>query len=283
MQLNPREIYTIARGLEDHTISTVFYVRAVIRNARTQEIIDTVNLENQGDNHRYSEDWQVPPDISGHGFWILIAISVYTDALYTTKSSQYADKYEEHLVQQRPDTNLGMGGGGVDVDYKKIQKMIDSAIAKVPKPEKVTIPKVDLEPVLSSLEKISDLVSSIRIPEPIPVDFSAVLKRIDLAIEAANDKNMTEAQIAPLHDLHQRFSDLLESNSSDSVRQQLEEVVRKTVDALQKIQSYFTSDIEEVKGDLKDVKQLLGNSVGYIMKEKEKAEPKKSVNPLAVL
>src|SRR5437879_1246261 len=98
LQLEPLELYTIARGLEDHTDSTQYYVQAVIRNAKTDALIATVQLTDQGDQHRYSKAWQVPQDQTGLGFYLLIETSVYTDSGYTTKSQNYGDKYETYLV-----------------------------------------------------------------------------------------------------------------------------------------------------------------------------------------
>src|SRR5574337_612585 len=101
MQLEPREYFTIARGLEDYTDSTTYYVRAVIRNARTDALIDTVNLTDNG-NRRFTKAWQVPADPSGLGFYIIVTTTVYTDSGYTTKAENYLERFEEHLVQNRP-------------------------------------------------------------------------------------------------------------------------------------------------------------------------------------
>src|SRR5258707_3851150 len=101
MQLEPLEDFTIARGLEDHTDSTTYYVRAVVRDAKTDALLATVNLTDQGDAHRFSKKWQIPADQTGQGYYLLITTSVYTDSGYTTKSSNYGDKDETYLVMRR--------------------------------------------------------------------------------------------------------------------------------------------------------------------------------------
>src|SRR5438552_2121522 len=124
LQLNPLEDFTIARGLEDHTDSTTYYVRAVVRNAKTDDAIATVTLDDKGDGHRFTKKWQVPADQTGLGFYILVMTSVYTDSGYTTKSPNYGDKYETYLVQSRMNPVIDVP----QIDYKGIRKMIQEEL-----------------------------------------------------------------------------------------------------------------------------------------------------------
>ena len=88
IQLTPQKIFTIVRGLENHIDTATYYVQAVIRNSRTNAIIDTINLTDR-DGYRFSKEWQVPADPSGEGLVIDIVTSIYTDSGYTTKSENY--------------------------------------------------------------------------------------------------------------------------------------------------------------------------------------------------
>jgi hypothetical protein len=133
MQLHPREQFTITRQLNDPAIVTTFYVRAVIRNAKTDTVIDTVNLTDKT-GQRFTKQWLVPADPSGQGFWISIVTSVYTDNGYTTKSTDYGDEACSYLVQERYVFNPNYPVGP-DIDYKRIKKMIDEAIKKIEIPE----------------------------------------------------------------------------------------------------------------------------------------------------
>src|SRR5437879_3576262 len=123
-QLYPQEEFVIARGLEDHTDSSTHYVQAVVRNVKTDTLIDTVQLTDQG-NRRFSKKWQVPADPTGLGFWILITSTVYTDSNYTTKDANYGERFEEHFIEARQHNH---GGGGSDIDYKKIEKLMQDQL-----------------------------------------------------------------------------------------------------------------------------------------------------------
>ncbi len=202
MQLQPQEYFTIARGLEDHTDSATYYVRAVIRNARTDALIDTVNLTNQGDGYRFSREWQVPADTSGQGFYLLITSSVYTDSGYTTKASNYGDLYDTYLVQDRT-RRIGGGWSGISVDYEKIKKIIIEEIQKLPRVDEIEfpkfevpkfpeIPKVDLQPVMREIGAVKKLIDNLEfpvIPKPEKVDLQPLvnlIKKIDLSNTESN-------------------------------------------------------------------------------------------------
>ncbi len=146
MILQPREYFTIVRQIPDPNDSNTYYVRAEIRNARTDALIDTVNLVDQG-NRRFSVPWQVPADSSGHGFYISIMTAIYTDAGYSVPSDGYAQELQTFLVDNRF-RNLGGGGGGDDVDYKKIRKIMHEEITEFS-------PETDLSPVLAGIRGLS--------------------------------------------------------------------------------------------------------------------------------
>lgn len=170
MQLNPRETFTIVRQIEDHTDQATYYVRAVIRNAKTDAIIQVdgnnyVNLTDQG-SQRFTKNWLVPADASGQGFYISILTSVYTDSGYTTKSENYGDKIETYLVQDRVNANLGGlgGGGGSDIDYKKIRKIVDEVVKQrlkedIDMPEMPEFPEI---PPFPEFPEMPDVVAPLK-------------------------------------------------------------------------------------------------------------------------
>jgi len=63
LQVNPRETYPIVRQLADPLDTGTYYVRAVVRNARTDETLETLNLTNKGSG-RFLYNYQVPADAS---------------------------------------------------------------------------------------------------------------------------------------------------------------------------------------------------------------------------
>lgn len=150
MQLQPREYFTIVRQLADHSDPATNYVQAKVRNARTDELLATVNLTHQG-TQRFTSEYQIPADVSGLGFYISIVTLVYTDSGYSNLNSNYSAEEHTYLVQDR--MMRLQGRGGPDIDYKRIQKMIAEAIAAQDKP----VP-VDLAGFKASLLKDIDSV-----------------------------------------------------------------------------------------------------------------------------
>jgi hypothetical protein len=199
MQLNPRESFTVVRQIEDHTDSSTYYVRAVIRNAKSDALLDTLNLDDKG-GQRFSKSWQVPADPSGQGFYISILTSVYTDSGYTAKSVNYGDKIETLLVQERQVFNPNYPiPTGPDISYKKIEEIIErhttktanKIIVKIPKPQKIKIPKVDIvTPVQALLSDITKLIKGIEIPKP--VNFDEVLSRIETLLKKGESRDNKE-------------------------------------------------------------------------------------------
>jgi hypothetical protein len=155
IQLQPREQFTVVRQIEDHTDSTTYYVQAVIRNARTDALIATINLDDNGDR-RFSKAWLVPADVSGRGFWISILTSVYTDSGYTTKSSNYGDKMDTYLIQDRyvfnPNYPLPTGQ---DIDYKRIEKIVSNV--KPQDPKVITVVKEVVVKTPMEMPKMPDM------------------------------------------------------------------------------------------------------------------------------
>ncbi len=171
MQLSPGETYTVGYVIDNHTdpVRDSYYVRAVIRNARTFATLDTLNLTLAGSGTGiYTKDWQVPADTSGNGFYVTITITVYTDSGYTTKSDQYGEKMLEHLIQVRRNTNFGGGGGGWYPDkyfFEKLSGLMEEAskkkLAEALKLLPPPTPATDLMPVLDILSKMGTKVSDI--------------------------------------------------------------------------------------------------------------------------
>ncbi len=270
--LNPSEQFPIVRGLTDHTDSATYYVRAVIRNAKTDAILATVNLADQGDGRRFLYTWQVVADSSGQGLWISITTSVYTDSGYTTKGT-YRDEFETYLVQDRVNPFLlGGGGGGADVNYEKIKKIVQEVIKGIPVPKEVKVPKTDLSAVLEAIGGLREAVSAITIPIPSPVDLSVVLSKIDQAIAAASDKSVGGEQTQLLSDLHDKLAAFVQENSNESQRKELDEALTKVNTALENIQEFFTADVEEIKAGIESIKNselVLNVPIKHVGKESE--------------
>lgn len=271
MQLNPQENFTIARGLEDHTDNTVLYVRAFIRDARTDTLLSTVDLANRGDNHRFSSVWPVPADPSGQGFYIVVTTSVYSDSSYTTKTPLYGDKYDEYLVMTRTNATAGIGGGGgEDVDYKKIQRIVQEELKKLvfpamPEPQ-VFVPKeIDLSPILEALKDVGNKVNVQKLPD-VKVDFSDVLAKLDRIVVKAANPQIDPDQLKPLVTLSEELTEMLEAKEEG-----LKETCEKIEDVLEKMKQFFGADVDRMGDTVKELKKKFDN-VQYVVLGKKDEE-----------
>jgi hypothetical protein len=253
MQLRPQEHFTIVRQLEDHTDTGTYYVRAVIRNARTDALIDTINLSDKG-NRRFTGDWQVTPDVSGEGFYISILTTVYTDSGYTTKSENYGEKIDTYLVQDRMNPNLGMGGGGADVDYKKIQKMIDNAVESIVIPEQK---EVDLKPLLGAINTLHYQIAAIKLPEPEKLNLQPVLD----AIKAIRIPKSEKLDLSPV-------LDALDSLSEDVASQ----LKAQFAPIVENVRQLLTVDTEEIKATGKSIEQKLDQMPYVVLQPQQQSQ-----------
>ncbi len=218
--LQPREYFTIVRHLPDPGDSSTSYVRAIVRNSLTGATLDTLNLSESGANtHRFTYNYQVPADVSGLGFYIDITTYVYTDSGYTSKSTVYGEDNNTYLVFDR---FKKLGGGGSDVDYKRIAKMLAEAIKKIEMPD---MSGMELSPVIAQLQDIKkacDTMCAMEIPTmpDMKSEMAPVLTAIQEAekeiISAIDTKEVTEAtDLSPLHDAISKLGDAMGTHTSD--------------------------------------------------------------------
>ena len=160
--------FTVVRQIANHTDTATYYVRAVIRNAYTDTILDTLDLTDKG-SQRFKKDWKVPADPSGQGFYISIITSVYEDSGYTTKSASYGDEENTYLVADRV---LGGRGGTASISFgiSDIRRVIKEELDKVEKPEPMDMPEMPKMPEMKwedILSAISEVGNKIEPPEKI--------------------------------------------------------------------------------------------------------------------
>lgn len=256
-QLEPREYFTISRQLDDPTDTATYYVRAEIRKAIDDSLIDTVDLEDVG-GQRFRKKWQVPADPSGQGFYIVITTKVYTDNGYTNVSPNYGIDEKVYLVQKRYNPVLG-AGGGVDVDYKKVRKIIQEEIKKIPKVEIPKAEKVDLSSVYSELREIKRRVEGIKIPE-LKVDLSEVIKELRGVKEAVNGIEIPEPEKIDLSPILDRL---------DSLENDLRDIEKKS--ALRR-----GEEMKKLSGLVEDLKNTLKNGLPLKLSLNESTYKKRS-------
>ena len=160
MQLNPSELFLIARQLEDSSDLSTYFIRAVVKDA-SNSTIDTIDLIDRGSQF-FSKSYTIPPDTTGNGRWITIQTLVYNDAGYTTLSTLYGVRLDTYLVQQRSNAGLALGGGGADISYKKIAELIAAEIKKIEFPSQKDVDFSSLTKLINSIpiEKMENSILS---------------------------------------------------------------------------------------------------------------------------
>lgn len=194
--LKPQQWFTVVRQIANHLDGATYYVRAVIRNAYTDAIIDTLDLDAKG-GQRYTKNWRVPADPSGQGFYISIVTSVYTDSGHTTKSENYGDEENTHLVSNvfLPTTK---GGGGSNLDAFMVRRIVSEELDKRPYPQPIEPPEPVMrwDDVLGAVQKVQKAVSAIPTDQ---VDTSPILDAIRGVQAAVEAKPVTQAtDLAPV-------------------------------------------------------------------------------------
>ncbi len=184
IQLDPQETFVICRQLDDPTDTNKYYVRAYIRNAKTDELLDTIDLTDQGDQ-RFRGEYQVPADVSGEGFYITITTKVYTDSGYTNESPNYAREENQYLVQKRYNPILGSGGGG-GVDYKKLRRIVREVVREETAP--IAQKNIDFNPVVKEIERTKKEIRKIKIPKLEKFDYAKIEKKVERETAGIIDK-----------------------------------------------------------------------------------------------
>jgi len=214
IRINPREYFALVRQISDPTDTDTYYVQVKIRNAKTDVLLDTVNLTDKGDQ-RFSKSWQAGSDVSGNGTYIIATSRVYTDSGYSTESALYSVEQIQYLIQERYNPIYGNGSGGgytADVDYKKIETMINKAVSNIPETKipKIKFPKqkeADIKSVLRAID-------SINIPEQEKLDLSPALSAIKEIKFPEPEKFNYERLEEAMQNLSKTISDLSKGSNS---------------------------------------------------------------------
>ncbi len=213
MILRPQRPFTIVRQLNNPFITDTFYVRAVVRDAYTDAVLDTISLTDRT-AQRFTGIWQVAADPSGLGREISIVTSVYADSGYTTKSENYGDEESSHTIEDRyVGGKSGAGGpsmpsfGASGPDARTIRRIVKEELASQAEEDKaadgtddISLPPVPMrwEEILSAIDGIKE---GMKPQEQKPVDLSPVLKALRTVEQAVKDnKAATVSDIKPLLD-----------------------------------------------------------------------------------
>lgn len=252
MNLYAQSNFAVVRQIGNHTDVTSYYVRAVIRNAYTDELIATLDLEDKG-NQRYKKNWKVPADPSGEGFYVSIITSVYTDSGHTTKSDEYADEETTYLVADKQalkngssSSGIGRGAGLIgrdvrdiiveeltkfweknkpkDIEFPKPEKYamrwddILSAVKEVNKNIKgIKLEPTDLKPIIKAISGIEKLVKAIEIPK---LDLTPVIKKMEQLKQMGNEESGSDKEeiLGVINALIEKFDKNLRDQIEDALK-----------------------------------------------------------------
>jgi len=242
MQIEPQTPLPAVYQIQDHTDPNrdSYYVRAVVRDSRTGDVIQTLNLVSES-NGRYAKNFNAPVDGTGLGRPIDVTTAVYTDALYTTKSELYAEVLERWYVKSQ---SQNFGTSGTEVDYEFIRKMMEKVMADSKQEdavEPVEPPEpVDFSPVLRAIARLETSISEIpEPPEQEKVELNPVLDAISKSqdalfahIDAIEKPEPTDLSsvlegIQNLADSIGRVGDLVENLPKKDIQQTIEKTLQK--------------------------------------------------------
>lgn len=151
MQLSPNSLIPVSYTASIPGDTTVYFVQAVLRDTQSGTTLQTLNLTNVSTTpNRYQGSFNPVSDPSGLGRAIDITISVYTDSGHTTLSNNYQILQLNYTILQPWIQNLGTGGG-LNIDYDKLQKMFDGTKVtnaeigneKAPKRERINYTRLE--------------------------------------------------------------------------------------------------------------------------------------------
>jgi hypothetical protein len=147
-------------------------------------VLKTIDLTDAGGG-RFEGTYLVPP---AEGTYFDITTMVYSDAGYTTQDTMYADEANQYLGAIRwglQYMNYG-GGGGSDIDYKKIRKIVEEEVGNI-----TTLTSDEVAIIVSNAsgkirkaiedthKAVSDIViPEVVIPEQKEVDLSPVQNKL---------------------------------------------------------------------------------------------------------
>ena len=247
MQLIPNRIFTVVRQIGNHTDTGTYYVRAIIRNAYTDEILATLDLEDKG-GLRFKKDWRVPAETSGLGSFISIVTSVYVADDYVTKSENYSDEEHTYLWAELSSV-VGSGGQGFSekFDYRRIESIVAKGIATIPAPEpfpEIPTPKeyeMRWNDVLDAVERVRIAVEALPTENN---DDAPIMKKLDEIAIAIESKEVTPAtDLTPVLNKLSEDKDDNELNH-DEAKEMIDSSTKKILDAIPK---EMTKAIKKIK------------------------------------
>jgi hypothetical protein len=182
MFFQPYRNYVITRQIYNERDFGQVWIKAWVRDADTDEaLVDGVEMTEATDEiGRFKYTFKLPADPSGNGRQLRVITVVYEDSGYTSRNVNY--QVEENNIVVRDMNIMGhSGGGGSDIDYKKVREIVKEELAKLP-----PYPKLDLSDVIKEIKtSVKSILSQIRaIPE---ADLTPIEEQIGQLVKAISN------------------------------------------------------------------------------------------------
>jgi hypothetical protein len=285
-QISPSESFDIFYFVRNHTDATTYYVRGVVYDLRTGEVLATHNLSQSATNARlFIKTIEAPADPNGYGRNIVAVATVYTDSSYTTKSENYEEQEAYYLVKAAP---VFMGGGGSGLSARDVREIFQeefkTALGDLPKPDKLEVPDA---PDMSFVQALFGTLGAIqreinRIPKD-SFDDAALSKKIDSLKDMIDERPQFEAtDLSSLAtSLEQVLTQLQQGHSESKVGNA--QILQSIESALQRFKTEFEASIGakvEETIQSQEITLPLSMRLGGKPKETAPADPTEGVRHL---
>lgn len=256
MQIDPQYKLPLVYQINDPADDTTYYPQAVIRDSVSGDILSTQNLA-LASTRRYTGSWDATKDPTGQGRHIDITITVYTDANRTTVSPIHPVSIDKYLIRSTGKVSFG---GGSDVNYEKIEKIVNARLVVFFNALVEKLPKeISLNGVVASLDKLPKAVVD-ALPKPKEVekvDLSPVIKSISES-EARLSKQIADKPVTEV--------DM--TGFENEIRE-----VREAVSGFDKLKESFAgliTDLKEAVGVIKEfISKVIEANERYTKKQEE--------------
>lgn len=143
MTISPGKNVVVSYYLNNPADTGTYYVRAVISDAITAEVLATLDLTE--DNRYYSTTWTAPQDRSGTGRQLKVLYTVYDDPGYTIESVVYGSQLESWMVLET-NSLAGVRAASQGASLGDIRRIAQEIVKLVPQP--------DLQPIRDDIGTI---------------------------------------------------------------------------------------------------------------------------------
>lgn len=261
-QIQPGQPYTLSYFITDHTDTATYYVKAVVYDATTGEVLDTQVLTAQSTNTRlFSQRAQAPGDSSGMGRRIITVATAYTDSGYTTKSGNYQEQSEVYLVKKDQGVIGGGGmGGGFGTDYVKIREIVEAVFDKKEKEEALK------EDAAKAIDAQDTGMSGMDMHDKTMSMCGDILKGITDVAKAVSDIPKDKIDLDVLKSDFETIANLIKDKEVTE-KTELEPVLNK-LDVLEtKVSELESSNAEISRASVQEIKSELSDTIVPAIKD----------------